>query len=117
MRDAASTARPGCRIYPGCILNGEKPESEDAQRDQCQWGRSGKFWLDTMAAITIAVATHPLIHEYHRMQSFVSSARLCILDNVETDARVTAPLPIVRQAGVLNTVLMAHLDQKSAGRC
>ena len=55
-----------------------------AQSGQVSQRRSGKSWLDTMAAITIAVAMQPPSHEYHLMESLVS-ARLFFLDNVETD--------------------------------
>ena len=61
-------------------------ESEAAQSGQVSQRRSGKYWLDTMAAITIAVAMQPPSHEYQ--QSFVS-ARLFFLDNVETDTPVS----------------------------
>ena len=65
-----------------------------AQSGQCQEGRSGKSWLDTMAAITIAVAMQPPSHEYHLMQSFVS-ARLFFLDNVETDTPVISVVSLM----------------------
>ena len=54
------------------------------QSGQVSQRGSGKSWLDTMAAITIAVAMQPPSHEYHLMESLVS-ARLFFLDNVETD--------------------------------
>jgi hypothetical protein len=55
-----------------------------AQSGQVSQRRSGKSWLDTMAAITIAAAMQPPSHEYHLMESLVS-ASLVFLDNVETD--------------------------------
>jgi hypothetical protein len=55
-----------------------------AQSGQVSQRRGGKSWLDTMAAITVAVAMQPASHEYHLMESPVS-ARLFFLDNVETD--------------------------------
>jgi hypothetical protein len=76
---------------------------------QSQWGRTGKSWLETMAAIMIAVPMLPPSHEYHLMLSFLS-ARPLSFDNAGTDTSASVVSLMVVSADnppLLTFVLLA----------